>query len=116
MRLRRRVLNPAFAAGTWSQGAEHGDVRGASRRSLNGRVPVPSALSRAEHESASSVFGRIVLRVGRWCGDSAACVAEWRRRARSRGELMLLGERDLSDMHLTRCDASYEASKPFWKQ
>jgi uncharacterized protein YjiS (DUF1127 family) len=44
------------------------------------------------------------------------CLVEWHRRARSRGDLMALGERELSDMHLTRCDAVYEASKPFWKE
>jgi len=63
-----------------------------------------------------SLLARISVRCGRWCADSAARVAEWRRRARSRGDLMALGDRELSDLHLTRCDALYEASKPFWKE
>jgi uncharacterized protein YjiS (DUF1127 family) len=43
-------------------------------------------------------------------------VREWRRRSRSRFELLTLGERDLWDLRLTRIDAVSEASKPFWKQ
>ena len=43
-------------------------------------------------------------------------VSEWRRRSRSRSELLKLGERDLCDVRLTRCDAVSEASKPFWKE
>jgi uncharacterized protein YjiS (DUF1127 family) len=43
-------------------------------------------------------------------------VREWQQRSRSRRDLMALDERDLWDMHLTRCDASYEASKPFWRE
>jgi uncharacterized protein YjiS (DUF1127 family) len=45
-----------------------------------------------------------------------ACIAEWRRRARSRRELMALDGRELCDIHLTRCDAMNEADKPFWKE
>jgi len=40
--------------------------------------------------------------------------AEWRRRSRSRDELMGLSERYLNDIGLTRCDAQHEAAKPFW--
>jgi uncharacterized protein YjiS (DUF1127 family) len=29
---------------------------------------------------------------------------------------MALGERELSDTRVTRCEALYEASKPFWKE
>jgi uncharacterized protein YjiS (DUF1127 family) len=39
---------------------------------------------------------------------------EWRRRARSRDELMGLSERTLRDIGVTRCDCASEASKPFW--
>lgn len=42
-------------------------------------------------------------------------VREWRRRSHSRRELLKLGERDLRDVRLTRCDVMSEASKPFWK-
>jgi uncharacterized protein YjiS (DUF1127 family) len=48
--------------------------------------------------------------------QTKASIAEWRRRARSRRELMALGGRELWDIHLTRCDALSEASKPFWKE
>jgi uncharacterized protein YjiS (DUF1127 family) len=41
---------------------------------------------------------------------------EWRRRLRSRRDLMTLSDRDLWDMRLTRTDAEQEASKPFWRE
>jgi len=40
--------------------------------------------------------------------------AEWRRRARSRGELMSLSDRTLQDIGISRCTARFEACKPFW--
>lgn len=40
----------------------------------------------------------------------------WHRRSRSRYELLMLSERELSDIRLTRCDAASEARKPFWKK
>jgi uncharacterized protein YjiS (DUF1127 family) len=40
---------------------------------------------------------------------------EWRQRARSRLELMLLDDRELWDMGLTRVDAHRESNKPFWE-
>lgn len=48
--------------------------------------------------------------------QAKACIAECRRRARSRRELLALGGRELWDIHLNRCDAISEASKPFWKE
>ena len=41
-------------------------------------------------------------------------IVEWRRRARSRDELMGLSDRCLCDIGLTRSDATFEAAKPFW--
>jgi len=43
-------------------------------------------------------------------------IHEWRRRARSRHDLMKLSDRDLWDLRLTRVDAQQEASKPFWEE
>ena len=40
----------------------------------------------------------------------------WRKRLRSRRELVLLDERSLRDIGLTRWDALHEARKPFWRQ
>jgi uncharacterized protein YjiS (DUF1127 family) len=68
------------------------------------------------HLADLSFFSRISLLCVRWSANSAACIAEWRNRARSRRDLMELNDRDLWDMHLTRCDALYEASKPFWRE
>ena len=41
--------------------------------------------------------------------------AQWRERARSRRALRALDDRELWDMGLTRSDAEFEASKPFWQ-
>ena len=38
----------------------------------------------------------------------------WRQNARSRHELLRLNERELRDIGLTRCEALYEANRPFW--
>ena len=41
-------------------------------------------------------------------------LAECRRRAHSRNELMNLSDTDLRDIGLSRCSTDIEASKPFW--
>jgi len=41
-------------------------------------------------------------------------IAEWRRRARSRNELMNLSDRQLRDIGMSQGDASCESAKPFW--
>jgi uncharacterized protein YjiS (DUF1127 family) len=43
-----------------------------------------------------------------------AVFIEWRQRVRSRYDLMMLDDRQLRDVGLTRSDARNEASKPFW--
>jgi uncharacterized protein YjiS (DUF1127 family) len=43
-------------------------------------------------------------------------VREWRRRSRSRRDLLALGHRELWDIRLSRTEAQHEASKPFWKE
>jgi uncharacterized protein YjiS (DUF1127 family) len=45
----------------------------------------------------------------------AAMIGEWRRRARSRRELLAFDERMLRDIGVTRIDVQYEAAKPFWR-
>jgi uncharacterized protein YjiS (DUF1127 family) len=40
----------------------------------------------------------------------------WRQRLRSRRELVLLDDRSLRDIGLTRYDAVREARKPFWRE
>ena len=45
-----------------------------------------------------------------------AVIAEWRRRARSRRELAVLGDRCLRDMGATRYDVDREVRKPFWRE
>jgi uncharacterized protein YjiS (DUF1127 family) len=41
-------------------------------------------------------------------------LVEWRRRSHSRHELESLSDVTLRDIGLSRCDAEFEASKPFW--
>ena len=41
---------------------------------------------------------------------------EWRRRSRARAELAALDERALRDIGLTRGDAQFLISKPFWRE
>ena len=53
-------------------------------------------------------------RLPRW-SELWALIIEWRRRTRSRYELMMLDDRELSDMGLTRSDACNERDKPFWQ-
>jgi uncharacterized protein YjiS (DUF1127 family) len=43
-------------------------------------------------------------------------IAEWISRLRERRELMMLTDRDLSDIGVTRLEAAAEASKPFWQR
>jgi uncharacterized protein YjiS (DUF1127 family) len=45
-----------------------------------------------------------------------ARLREWRRRRDGRLELSRLDERMLRDIGLTRADADYEISKPFWRE
>jgi len=47
--------------------------------------------------------------------EMRALIVEWHQRARSRHELTMFNERELSDMGLTPMDAFNEISKPFWE-
>jgi len=52
-------------------------------------------------------------RLSRW-SQVTRHIAKWRIRARSRNELMNLSDRTLLDIGISRFDAEFEASKPFW--
>jgi uncharacterized protein YjiS (DUF1127 family) len=45
----------------------------------------------------------------------ASEIGEWRRRSRDRRALAALSDRSLRDIGLSRYDADWEASKPFWR-
>jgi uncharacterized protein YjiS (DUF1127 family) len=75
--------------------------------------------STGEWEPAMSVMNLNISAVGvrrlpRWSG-LRALVNEWRERARSRGELRMLDDRELWDAGLTRMDADNECDKAFWQ-
>ena len=44
-----------------------------------------------------------------------AMIGEWRRRARSRRDLLGLNDYLLKDIGITRAEAQYEAAKSFWR-
>jgi len=44
-----------------------------------------------------------------------AMIGEWRRRARSRRELLALDDHMLKDIGIARIDAQYAAAKSFWR-
>src|SRR5215469_5517367 len=45
----------------------------------------------------------------------ASLVSLWWQRSRERRQLLLLTDRDLHDLDLTRIDVQREARKPFWR-
>jgi uncharacterized protein YjiS (DUF1127 family) len=63
--------------------------------------------------STMSLDITIVRHASPW-GQVKRSLAEWRRRARTRNELMNLDYRMLQDVGISRATADFEASKPFW--
>jgi uncharacterized protein YjiS (DUF1127 family) len=47
---------------------------------------------------------------------TATALFVWLERARQRRELLGLGDRALSDFGASRCDATGEGDKPFWRR
>jgi uncharacterized protein YjiS (DUF1127 family) len=64
---------------------------------------------RQRHAPALAALGDATA----WAG---ATLREWRRRSRERAELAALDDRTLRDIGLTRGDANYLSSKPFWRE
>jgi uncharacterized protein YjiS (DUF1127 family) len=61
------------------------------------------------HHRARKAAGSLVGRV-------LATLREWRRRARDRAQLGTLDDRMLRDIGITRADAVFLSSKPFWRE
>jgi uncharacterized protein YjiS (DUF1127 family) len=72
-----------------------------------------SSLERAMSTMGPDVTAVRPRRESRW-REVKQRFAEWRRRARSRAELMNLSDRCLQDIGMSRSSADFEASKPFW--
>ena len=66
-------------------------------------------MSLPKHSAANSR----VFRSSPWSAVHGLIV-EWRRRVRSRYELMSLGDAELRDIGLTRGEVDFEKSKSFW--
>ena len=75
-----------------------------------------SVLAFAPAPARLTVLGEITAAGRRCWAYSRTLFAEWRRRARTRNELVMLNDRQLSDIRLSRSDALNEASKPFWRE
>jgi uncharacterized protein YjiS (DUF1127 family) len=73
--------------------------------------PRPSACSQAlvRHRTALDDLSDAAQSV-------VATLRAWRQRLRERDQLARLDDRMLSDIGLTRADAQYLASKPFWRE
>lgn len=61
----------------------------------------------------ANVTFRCPRRVSLW-SEVAQYLTEWRRRSRSRAELLTLDDMSLRDIGISRCTAQSEAAKPFW--
>jgi len=70
----------------------------------NARAPLTNAWTNYSKKISESVRRFIKL------------VETWRRRARSRRELMARTDQELRDLGITRHDVSHEVAKPFWKE
>ena len=66
-------------------------------------------MSPIKHSAANSR----VFRSSPWSAVRTMIV-EWRRRVRSRYELMSLGDAELRDIGVARGEADFEHSKSFW--
>jgi uncharacterized protein YjiS (DUF1127 family) len=66
-----------------------------------------------EQVMTTNIKNTSLLRVSRWSRFGQS-IGEWRRRARSRHELMTLSDAGLRDIGISRCDLEREARKPFW--
>jgi len=73
-----------------------------------GRFNFATTRGQAQRERRTSVLHQVLARV-------AAKVGEWRRRSRDRSALAAMSDRSLRDIGITRYDAAYEASEPFWR-
>jgi hypothetical protein len=51
-----------------------------------------------------------------WSRRAIALLDEWRERGRGRRHLQMLDDRLLQDIGVTRADAEWEMTKPFWKR
>ncbi len=57
----------------------------------------------------------LLRRTGRMIGHALHMLDTWNQRLRTRKALLLLDERMLQDIGISRVDAIAEASKPFWR-
>lgn len=54
----------------------------------------------------------LIERLRRWI----SLMEVWRRRMRERQTLLMMTDKELRDINLTRYDVQYEARKPFWRE
>ena len=75
------------------------------------------ALRHPAHLHTGGLRGPLVLdRLTGAARRAVDTVRAWRRRARERAQLGALSDRMLRDIGITRADAVFLSSKPFWKE
>jgi uncharacterized protein YjiS (DUF1127 family) len=72
--------------------------------------------ARAPRRVKVTPFARSAVQARRFWVAVSAYIGEWRCRARSRRELLMLDDRELSDAGITRMEAIAEGTKPFWRK
>ncbi|MGB3147118.1 MAG: DUF1127 domain-containing protein [Paracoccaceae bacterium] len=69
-----------------------------------------------DHFISKQAIGRNRLSVWSWFQAAPKWFVTARMRQRSRYRLAQLGDRELRDIGLTRAEAAYAASRPFWQE
>ena len=82
---------------------------------INTKIAFPAAIviGTAVSKMNRSISTSCPYRLSRW-SQVKRHFAEWYLRARSRNELKNLSDWTLRDIGVSRSDAEFEASKPFW--
>ncbi len=79
------------------------------KHAYSSAIPASSAGGRATAEQASAA------KEAGWLSSLLGTLFTWQGRIDDRMRLSELDDRLLSDMGISRTDAQYESSKPFWK-
>jgi uncharacterized protein YjiS (DUF1127 family) len=84
---------------------------GGAKRAYMQLRPVPPDM---EGVMSTTILDVTAVRQRRVFRQVKKRLADWRQFARSRNELMSLGDRALEDIGISQSMARFEASKPFW--
>jgi uncharacterized protein YjiS (DUF1127 family) len=124
LRVRQKIYQPVYLSsepglppGLVATGAARKIRRRPSMQEAGGGSGGASDRTRRKPQSLRSIlFSELDAASRQGWAELVAQIGEWRRRIRSRDELLTLDDRDLQDIGLTHLDARREASKPFWRE